>query len=67
MVDLDAYRVQSTPHLMRTIVLLHALIAHNTTIAERYPLRAAAARERAARARRELTQAQKDLANLLLA
>ena len=67
MADLDAYRVRSTSKLMRTIVLLHEAIADDTFIADRFPARAATARKRAADARRELTRAQIELANRLLA
>jgi hypothetical protein len=65
--DLDAYRVGGTSNLMRTIVLLHAAIADNASIADRFPSRAAAARKRAADARRELRRAQIELADRLLA
>jgi hypothetical protein len=65
--DLNADRVGSTPSLMRTIVLLHAAIADNTSIADRFPARAATARKRAADARRELRRAQIELADRLLA
>jgi hypothetical protein len=66
-VNLDPYRAESPPHLMRTLVLLHRVIAANEAMAARFPSRATAARRRVARARADLTRAQVALANQLLA